>query len=76
MAFDFNHSGEPEHIGMVEKMLSASLIQTIEGNTSDHVYRRRRARSRLQRIGVPAASFTRSARILSFSSDGEPVAAV
>lgn len=45
VAFDFNRSGSPEHIGIVEKVLSASAIQTIEGNTSDHVYRRVRSRS-------------------------------
>lgn len=45
VAFDFNRSGSPEHIGLVEKVLSASTIQTIEGNTSDHVYRRVRSRS-------------------------------
>jgi hypothetical protein len=45
VAFDFNSSGEPEHIGIVEKVLSSSEIQTIEGNTSDHVYRRIRNRT-------------------------------
>lgn len=45
VAFDFNNSGEPEHIGIVEKVISSSTIQTIEGNTSDHVYRRTRSRS-------------------------------
>lgn len=44
VAFDFNLSGEPEHIGIVEKVLSSTEIQTIEGNTSDHVYRRVRNR--------------------------------
>lgn len=45
VAFDFNRSGEPEHIGIVEKVISSSTIQTIEGNTSNHVYRRTRSRS-------------------------------
>jgi hypothetical protein len=53
VAFDFNRSGEPEHIGMVEKVLSASYIQTIEGNTSDHVYRRKRARSYVYAYATP-----------------------
>jgi Putative peptidoglycan binding domain/CHAP domain len=53
VAFDFNRSGEPEHIGMVEKVLSASYIQTIEGNTSDHVYRRRRARGYVYAYATP-----------------------
>jgi Putative peptidoglycan binding domain/CHAP domain len=54
VAFDFNRSGEPEHIGMVEKVLSSSYIQTIEGNTSDHVYRRKRARSYVYGYATPA----------------------
>jgi hypothetical protein len=53
VAFDFNRSGEPEHIGIVEKVLSASLIQTIEGNTSDHVYRRKRARTYVYAYATP-----------------------
>jgi hypothetical protein len=53
VAFDFNQSGEPEHIGIVEKVLSSSTIQTIEGNTSDHVYRRRRARTYVYAYATP-----------------------
>lgn len=53
VAFDFNRSGEPEHIGIVEKVLSSSYIQTIEGNTSDHVYRRRRARAYVYGYATP-----------------------
>lgn len=53
VAFDFNQSGEPEHIGIVEKVLSSSTIQTIEGNTSDHVYRRKRSRSYVYAYATP-----------------------
>jgi len=53
VAFDFNKSGEPEHIGIVEKVLSGSYIQTIEGNTSDKVMRRTRARSYVYGYATP-----------------------
>jgi hypothetical protein len=53
VAFDFNRSGEPEHIGMVEKVISGSVIQTIEGNTSDHVMRRTRSRSYVYGYATP-----------------------
>jgi hypothetical protein len=53
VAFDFNSSGEPEHIGMVEKVISGSVIQTIEGNTSDHVMRRTRSRSYVYGYATP-----------------------
>ena len=53
VAFDFNFSGEPEHIGIVEKVISGSTIQTIEGNTSDHVMRRTRSRSYVYGYATP-----------------------
>jgi hypothetical protein len=53
VAFDFNRSGEPEHIGIVEKVISSSTIQTIEGNTSDKVMRRTRARSYVFAYATP-----------------------
>jgi hypothetical protein len=53
VAFDFNSSGEPEHIGIVEKVISSSVIQTIEGNTSDHVMRRTRSRSYVYGYATP-----------------------
>lgn len=53
VAFDFNRSGDPEHIGIVEKVVSGSVIQTIEGNTSDHVMRRTRARSYVYGYATP-----------------------
>jgi hypothetical protein len=53
VAFDFNKSGDPEHIGIVEKVISSSVIQTIEGNTSDHVMRRTRARSYVFAYATP-----------------------
>lgn len=53
VAFDFNRSGEPEHIGIVEKVVSGSVIQTIEGNTSDHVMRRTRSRSYVYGYATP-----------------------
>lgn len=53
VAFDFNRSGDPEHIGIVEKVISSSVIQTIEGNTSDHVMRRTRARSYVYGYATP-----------------------
>jgi hypothetical protein len=31
--------GVPEHVGIVEKVISKSVVQTIEGNTSDSNYR-------------------------------------
>jgi Putative peptidoglycan binding domain/CHAP domain len=53
VTFDFTGSGTPEHIGIVEKVLSPAYIQTIEGNTSDHVYRRKRARSYVCAYATP-----------------------
>lgn len=53
VAFDFNRSGEPEHIGIVEKVISGSVIQTIEGNTSDRVMRRTRSRSYVYGYATP-----------------------
>lgn len=53
VAFDFNRSGEPEHIGMVEKVIGSSVIQTIEGNTSDKVMRRTRSRSYVYAYATP-----------------------
>jgi peptidoglycan hydrolase-like protein with peptidoglycan-binding domain len=53
VAFDFNASGEPEHIGIVEKVVSGSVIQTIEGNTSDRVMRRTRSRSYVYGYATP-----------------------
>lgn len=53
VAFDFNKSGDPEHIGIVEKVISSSVIQTIEGNTSDRVMRRTRARSYVYGYATP-----------------------
>lgn len=53
VAFDFNGNGTPEHIGFVEKVLSSSTIQTIEGNTSDHVYRRIRSRGYVYAYASP-----------------------
>jgi peptidoglycan hydrolase-like protein with peptidoglycan-binding domain len=53
VAFDFNRSGDPEHIGIVEKVVSGSVIQTIEGNTSDHVMRRTRSRSYVYGYATP-----------------------
>jgi len=53
VAFDFNRSGDPEHIGMVEKVISGSVIQTIEGNTSDKVMRRTRSRSYVYGYATP-----------------------
>lgn len=53
VAFDFNGNGEPEHIGIVEKVLSGSYIQTIEGNTSDHVMRRTRYRGYVYGYATP-----------------------
>lgn len=53
VAFDFNRSGEPEHIGIVEKVISAWTIQTIEGNTSDKVMRRTRSRSYVYAYATP-----------------------
>jgi hypothetical protein len=53
VAFDFNSSGEPEHIGIVEKVISGATIQTIEGNTSDKVMRRTRSRSYVYGYATP-----------------------
>jgi hypothetical protein len=53
VAFDFNGSGDPEHIGIVEKVVSGSTIQTIEGNTSDKVMRRTRSRSYVYGYATP-----------------------
>jgi hypothetical protein len=53
VAFDFNASGEPEHIGIVEKVISGSYIQTIEGNTSDRVMRRTRYRGYVYGYATP-----------------------
>lgn len=53
VAFDFNRSGDPEHIGIVEKVISSSTIQTIEGNTSDRVMRRTRSRSYVYGYATP-----------------------
>ena len=53
VAFDFNGSGDPEHIGIVEKVISGSTIQTIEGNTSDKVMRRTRSRSYVYGYATP-----------------------
>jgi hypothetical protein len=58
VCFDFNRSGEPEHIGLVEKVLSSTKIQTIEGNTpgrnGDGVYRKERNRSDVYGYARPA----------------------
>lgn len=43
-----------EHIGVVEKVLSASTIQAIEFNTSDAVHRRTRSRGYVVGYGRPA----------------------
>jgi hypothetical protein len=32
--FDFDHRGEPEHIGLVERALGPDRFQTVEGNTA------------------------------------------
>lgn len=61
VAFDFNKSGEPEHIGIVEKVLSSSTIQTIEGNTSNHVYRRKRSRTYVYGYATPKYAAANSA---------------
>jgi peptidoglycan hydrolase-like protein with peptidoglycan-binding domain len=53
VTFDFGRTGRPEHIGVVERVVSSAYIQTIEGNTSDHVYRRRRARSYVYAYATP-----------------------
>lgn len=60
VSFDFNRSGEPEHIGIVEKVISGSVIQTIEGNTGgsggDGVYRKTRSRSDVYAYATPKYS--------------------
>lgn len=53
VAFDFNRSGDPEHIGMVEKVISGSIIQTLEGNTDNKVLRRTRSRSYVYGYATP-----------------------
>lgn len=77
VAFDFNRSGDPEHIGMVEKVLSGSTIQTIEGNTSDHVYRRTRARSYVYGYATPkyakANPNAYTGRLLKYTSGHAPM---
>jgi CHAP domain len=53
VVFDFNGSGSPEHMGIVEKVVSGSTLQTIEGNTHNHVRRRRRSRSYVYGYATP-----------------------
>lgn len=64
VAFDFNRSGDPEHIGIVYHVVSSSVIQTIEGNTGgsggDGVYIKTRSRSDVYAYATPKYSTTNS----------------
>lgn len=52
--FDFNRSGDPEHVGIVEAVTSTGL-RTIEGNTlGGQVARRDRSRADVLGYGDPA----------------------
>jgi hypothetical protein len=57
VAFDFNRTNSPEHIGIVLRVISSSLIQTIEGNTGgsggDGVYIKTRSRSDVYAYATP-----------------------
>jgi hypothetical protein len=53
VAFDFDGSGSPEHMGFVERVVSGSTLQTIEGNSRDRVRRRRRSRSYVYGYATP-----------------------
>ena len=57
--FDFNANGIPDHVGIVEKVLTGGYVQTIEGNTGTNntnggqVQRRKRHKSVILGFGRP-----------------------
>lgn len=64
VSFDFNRTNSPEHIGIVYKVISSTVIQTIEGNTGgsggDGVYIKTRSRSDVFAYATPKYSSTSS----------------
>jgi hypothetical protein len=56
VAFDFNKSGEPEHIGIVTRIRSDGRLETIEGNTDNAVRERVRSTYYVYGYAYPAYS--------------------
>lgn len=54
--FDFNHSGEPEHVGRVVQKTGRRTFKTVEGNTANQVAERDRDISEVLRFGYPKLS--------------------